>query len=93
MKKVYKVALNGEEEAQLQALISKGRTSARKLTRARILLSAHAGEKDAAIARALRTSASTVVPAAATSLAPECLPDHYQEILENHPPGEATRQK
>ena len=56
MKKVYKVVLSGEEEAGLQALISKGRTSARKLTRARILLLAHAGEKDAAIARALQTS-------------------------------------
>ena len=60
MKKVYKVALSGEEQAQLQALISKGKTSARKVTRARILLLAHAGEKDAAIARALQTSVSTV---------------------------------
>jgi hypothetical protein len=60
MKKVYKVALSGEEEAELQALISKGRTSARTVTRARILLLAHAGEKDAAVARALQTSVSTV---------------------------------
>lgn len=60
MKKVYKVVLSDEEEVELQALISKGRTSARKLTRARILLLAHAGEKDTAIARALQTSVSTV---------------------------------
>ena len=60
MKKVYKVALSGEEETELQGLISKGKTSARKVTRARILLLAHAGEKDAAIARALQTSVSTV---------------------------------
>lgn len=60
MKKVYKVTLSGEEEAELQGLISKGKTSARKVTRARILLLAHAGEKDAAIARALQTSVSTV---------------------------------
>ena len=57
---MYKVLLSTEEEAELQALISKGKTSARKLTRARILLLAHAGEKDMAIARALQTSVSTV---------------------------------
>ena len=60
MKKVYKVVLSDEEGAELQALISKGKTSARKLTRARILLLAHAGEKDTAIVRALQTSVSTV---------------------------------
>lgn len=60
MKQVYKVALSEEEEAELQALISKGKTAARKMTRARILLLAHTGEKDTAIARALQTSVSTV---------------------------------
>ena len=60
MKKIYRVALSEEEQAELRALISKGKTSARKVTRARILLLAHAGEKDAAIARALQTSVSTV---------------------------------
>ena len=60
MKKIYRVALSEEERAELRALISKGKTSARKVTRARILLLAHAGEKDAAIARALQTSVSTV---------------------------------
>ena len=60
MKKIYRVALSEEEEAELQALISRGKTSARKVTRARILLLAHAGERDAAIARALQTSVSTV---------------------------------
>ena len=44
----------------MQALISRGKTSAHKATRARILLLAHAGEKDGAIARALQTSVSTV---------------------------------
>ena len=60
MKKIYRVALSAEEEAQLQALISKGKTAARKVTRARILLLAHAGEKDPVIARSLQTSVSTV---------------------------------
>ena len=60
MKKVSQGALNAREEAGLQALISRGKTSARKATRARILLLAHAGEKDGAIARALQTSVSTV---------------------------------
>ncbi len=59
MKKIYKVALSAEEETQLQGLISKGKTAARQVTRARILLLAHAGEKDAAIARALQASVST----------------------------------
>ena len=60
MKKVYKVALGEAEQSELQTLISKGKTSARKVTRARILLLAHAGEKDTVIARALQTSVSTV---------------------------------
>lgn len=60
MKKIYQVALSTEEEVQLQALISKGKTAARKVTRARILLLAHAGEKDPVIARVLQTSVSTV---------------------------------
>ena len=60
MKKIYRVALSEEEEAQLQGLISRGKTSARKVTRARVLLLAHAGEKDTTIARALQTSVSTV---------------------------------
>ena len=60
MKKIYTVALSAEEEAALQALISKGKTAARKVTRARILLLAQAGEKDPVIARALQTSVSTV---------------------------------
>lgn len=46
MKKIYKVALSDGEETELQGLITKGKTSARKVTRARILLLAHAGEKD-----------------------------------------------
>ncbi len=60
MEKVCKVALSGSEKAELQTLISKGKTSARRLTRVRILLLMHAGEKDAVIARALQTSVSTV---------------------------------
>ena len=60
MKKIYQVALGREEEAELQALISRGKTSARKVTRARILLLAHAGAKDSVVARALQTSVSTV---------------------------------
>ncbi len=50
MKKIYPVVLGEAEQAELRALVSKGRTSARKVTRARILLLAHAGGKDAASA-------------------------------------------
>lgn len=42
--KVYRVRLTAEERAQLRALLSKGRASARTLTHARILLKADEGE-------------------------------------------------
>lgn len=60
MKKLYRVELSEEEKESLEALISKGRTSSRKVTRARILLLAHDGMKDSEIARSLRTGISTV---------------------------------
>ena len=59
--KKYVVRLSGEERAQLEALIRKGKSAARRLTRARILLKADvspAGEgwSDSEIVRALGTS-------------------------------------
>jgi hypothetical protein len=42
--KVYRVRLTAEERAQLRALLSKGRASARTLTHARILLKADESE-------------------------------------------------
>jgi len=65
MKKKYVVTLTQEERGELQALISRGRGAARKLTHARILLKADAGEwgpgwSDAAIAEGLEVGRATV---------------------------------
>lgn len=56
----YVIDLKGEERERLQQLISKGKTSARSITRARILLLAEAGQSNQAIVTALQTSLSTV---------------------------------
>jgi len=63
--KKYVVELSGEERERLEALIRAGKSSARLLTRARILLKAdvsEAGEgwSDSAIAAALDTSVNNV---------------------------------
>ena len=63
--KKYRVTLTKEERAELKQLISKGKSAARKLTRARILLLADeeaAGQryKDAEIVTALGVSRPTV---------------------------------
>jgi transposase len=60
MRKVYVVDLSEEEKAQLQSLTKKGKTSARKLNRARVLLLADQGETDKQIARAVGVGTSTV---------------------------------
>jgi transposase len=56
----YEVKLKAEEEGYLLHLISQGKPSARKVTRARILLKAHQGQKDEYIATALEVSTATV---------------------------------
>src|SRR3546814_13579881 len=63
--KKYVVRLSGEEREQLEALISKGKSAAQRLLKARILLKAdlsEAGEgwSDNRIIKALETSASMV---------------------------------
>jgi transposase len=64
MRKVYVVDLSEEEEeeekAELKSLTKKGKTSARKLNRAHVLLLADQGETDKAIAEALGVGTSTV---------------------------------
>lgn len=56
----YVVELKTHEEAFLHHLISQGKPSARKATRARILLKASEGFKDEQIAQALDVSTATV---------------------------------
>src|SRR5499425_461280 len=63
--KKYVVRLSAEEREQLHALIRKGKSSAQRLTKARILLKADVSEggegwSDSQIITALETSATTV---------------------------------
>jgi transposase len=65
MKKKYIVTLTQEEREKLQTMLSKGQAAARKLTHARILLKADAGEggpawDDEAIAEGLEVGRATV---------------------------------
>lgn len=59
-KKLYEVKLTDAERKHLENLISSGIEKVRKLNRARILLKADDGWKDAAIAQALDVSRPTV---------------------------------
>lgn len=59
MKKKYIVKLKAKERKELQQLLSKGKTSARKLNRARILLMAHEGQTDQQICESLKIAPAT----------------------------------
>jgi putative transposase len=59
-KKLYIVNLTDDELQQLLDLVKKGRASARKLNRAHILLQAHDGATDEAIAASLHVGRATV---------------------------------
>jgi DNA-directed RNA polymerase specialized sigma24 family protein len=59
-RKKYVVELTAEERDTLEQLQQKGTSSARKLTRARILLKADEGLEDEAIAEAVGTSVATI---------------------------------
>lgn len=56
----YRVTLTKGERVRLEALLCKGKSAARKQTRARTLLKAAAGCKDAEIMEALAISATMV---------------------------------
>jgi len=60
MAKIYHVDLTEEEREQVLKLIRTGKSSARKVNRARILLLAEEGKLDREIQEALHTSRSTV---------------------------------
>ena len=59
-KKKYVVALTAEERTTLEQRLQKGKSRARKLTRARILLQADEGLTDEEIAMALAVGVATV---------------------------------
>ncbi len=60
MAKIYHVDLTDDERAYLLEFIKSGERSARKITRARILLLADEGKKDRDIVESLHTSVPTV---------------------------------
>ncbi len=60
MRKIYLVDLSEEEKTALTDWTKKGKSSVRKINRARILLLADEGRTDQAIAEALGVGASTV---------------------------------
>lgn len=60
MAKFYHVELTEDERECLAQLVRKGRPSARKVTRARVLMLADAGKADEEIRAVLQTSLSTV---------------------------------
>ena len=59
-KKIYIVDLTEDERQELLDLVSKGTVAARKLNRAHILLQAHDGTTDVAIAKSLHVGQATV---------------------------------
>lgn len=60
MAKTYIVTLTEDERARLLAFTKRGKASARRLSRAHILLHADAGLSDDAIAQALHIGTATV---------------------------------
>ncbi len=60
MAKKYHVKLSESERKQLQALLSKGKPSVRKVKRAQILLAADSGKIDEDIAQMLQVHVNTV---------------------------------
>jgi transposase len=60
MAKIYHINLTAQERNLLLSLIQKGRSSARRVRRAQILLAAADGQRDATIAGVLHSSVSTI---------------------------------
>lgn len=60
MVKLYHATLSEDQRQQLEHLVSRGKASARVITRARILLKAAAGSNNEQIVEALGTSRTTV---------------------------------
>lgn len=60
MAKKYLVTLTDDEREQVLALTKRGKVAARRVSRAHILLQAHAGASDAVIAHALHIGTATV---------------------------------
>ena len=83
----YRVTLSDEEVELLEALLRKGKSAARKQTRARILLKAAAGCKDAEIMKALAVSATMIY-----NTRQHCVEDGVEAALQDRPrPGKVPK--
>jgi transposase len=83
----YRVSLTEEEKEMLESLLRKGKSAARKQTRARILLKAAAGSQDAEIMKALAISATMVF-----NTRQRCVEEGVEAALEDRPrPGAAAK--
>lgn len=83
----YRVMLTPDEVEMLEALLRKGKSAARRQTRARILLKAGAGSKDAEIMEALAVSATMIY-----NTRQKCVEEGVEAALEDRPrPGKAPK--
>ena len=83
----YRVTLTDDEVEMLEALLRKGKSPARRQTRARILLKAAAGCKDAAIIEALAISATMV-----GNTRQRCVEEGVEAALQDRPrPGKVPK--
>lgn len=90
--KIYKVKLSSEEREELNGLVNKGQSQARRARRARILLMADEGQenggwKDADIAQALGANVRTV-----ERTRQKCVEEGLEAAL-NHTKPKKTRRK
>lgn len=83
----YRVTLTEEEVEMLESLLRKGKSAARKQTRARILLKAAAGCKDGEIMEALAISATMIY-----NTRQKCVEEGVEVALHDRPrPGKAPK--
>ena len=83
----YRVMLTDDEVEMLEALLRKGKSAARKQTRARILLKAASGCKDAAIMEALAVSATMIY-----NTRQRCVEEGVEAALDDRPrPGKVPK--
>jgi transposase len=83
----YRVTLTDAEVEMLEGLLRKGKSAARTQTRARILLKAAAGWKDAAISEALAISATMIY-----NTRQKCVEEGVEAALHDRPrPGQAPK--
>ena len=83
----YKVNLSDDERQILQAVVQKGKSTARSQTRARILLKAAEGSRDKDIIDALN-----VLPSMMPKTRQRCVEEGPESALKDHPrPGKAPK--